>query len=95
MIAGLHVRHLIANRLDDAGSLVPKDGGCGHGVEPIDEVEVAVADAAGDGAHEDLARHRLIDLHFLDRERLVRRVEDCGFHDVAPAAAVSPHPGIA
>ena len=71
-----------ADRLDDAGRLVAEDGGRRERVEAVDEVQVAVADAAGDGAHEHLAPDGLVDVDVLDRERLVGAVEHGGFHVV-------------
>ena len=78
---GLKSLDLQPDRLDDAGGLVAEDGGGRERVEAVDEVQVAVADAGGDGAHEHLAADGLVDVDVLDRERLVRTVEDGCFHD--------------
>ena len=43
----------------------------GIAAQPVHHVQVAVADAGRDGAHEDLAPARLVDLDRLDRQRLV------------------------
>ena len=80
MVARLEVRDGRAHGLDDACGLVAQDGRGGEGIVAIDEVQVAVADAAGDDAHEDLARDRLRDVDLLDRQRLMRPVEHGGFH---------------
>ena len=59
-------------RLDDAGGLVTEDGGGGEGVVTIDEMQVAVTDARSDDTHEHLAANGLVDIDFLDRQRLMR-----------------------
>jgi len=80
MIAGLHVRHQLADLLDDPGGLMSEHGRRGIWVQPIDEVEVAVADTRRRRVHEHFARHRLIDVNLLDREWLMRPVENGSFH---------------
>jgi hypothetical protein len=80
VVARLDVGHVRADRLDDTRGLVAEDGGRGEGVVAVDEVQVAVADAGADGADEHLVGERLVDLHLFDRERLLRAVEDGGFH---------------
>ena len=62
VVARLHVRRPGRRplRRSPAASW-PRIAGAGCGYEPIDEVQVAVADAAGDGAHENLAAQRLVD----------------------------------
>ncbi len=77
---GLNSVDLRADRLDDAGRLVAEDRRRRERVVAVDEVQVAVADAAGDGAHEHLAPDGLLDLDVLDRQGLVGTVEDGGFH---------------
>ncbi len=69
-----------ANLFDDAGRLVAQHGGRRIWVEPVDEVEVAVAYAASDRPHEHLARGRLVDVYAFDREVLLWSVEDCCLH---------------
>ena len=52
--------------------------------DAVDDVQIAVADAGGDGAHQHLAAPRLVDLDRLDRQRLVHLAKDggCHFHGV-------------
>ena len=80
VIAGLQVRDLRADFLDDAGGLVAEHRGRRPHVEAVDEMEIAVADAAGDGAHDDFALFGLVDIDLLDREWLTGTVEDSSFH---------------
>jgi hypothetical protein len=80
VIARLNVGDLVADGLDDAGGLVAEDGGGGMRVGALYEVEVAVADAAGGGADDDLVGDRLVELDVLDREGLLGAVEEGGFH---------------
>ena len=80
MIAGLELRDVRADRLDDAGGLVAEDRRRRERIVAVDEVQVAVAHAAGDRAHEHLAPDGLVDLDVLDRQGLVGTVEDGGFH---------------
>jgi len=47
----------------------------------VDEVQVTVADAAGDDADEYLVRHGLVDLDVLDGQGLVRPVKYGSLHD--------------
>ena len=86
VIAGLHVGHLLADFLDDAGGLVAEHGGRGVRVEAVDEMEIAVAYAAGDGFDQDFAVLRLVEFDVLDTEGHLGPVENCGFH---PACSLS------
>jgi hypothetical protein len=80
VIAGLEVGDLRADFLDDAGGLVTENRGGRPHVEAVDEMEIAVAHAAGDGAHDDLALFGFVDIDLLDREWLTGTVEDSSFH---------------
>ena len=53
-------------------------------IEPLDEVQIGVAQAGSDGAHQHLARSGLADLHVLNDERLVHLVQNGGFHGMGP-----------
>ena len=66
VVARLDVGNLLADLFDDASGFVAED--CGRRERPLAlyEVEVAVADAAGSGAHDDLAGHGLVVLDLLD-----------------------------
>ena len=57
-----------------------EDGGAGHGVLALHEMEVGVADAGGAGADEDLVGVGLVDIDIFDNEGLVDAVHDCGLH---------------
>src|SRR5438067_7377307 len=50
------------------------------GVKPLDEMQIAVAQPGKGGAQQHLARAGLVDRNFFDCQRLVRRVQDGGFH---------------
>ena len=80
MIAGLHVGHLFADFLDDAGGLVAEHGGRGIRIEAVDEMEIAVAYAAGDGFDQDFAVLGFVEFDVLDTERQLGPVENGGFH---------------
>src|SRR5262249_4638773 len=82
VIARAERRDLRADGLDHAGALVAKDDPAVERVArlPVDDVEVAVADARRDGADEDLAARRLVDLDRLDGHRRVHLAADRGFH---------------
>ena len=84
-------RDAVADLLDDAGAFVPEHGrrvagrvGAGGGVE------IGVADAAGDEAHENLAGARLGEVDLADRERRTELLEDGGsdLHRADPSALV-------
>ena len=80
VIAGLEVGNLRADFFDDAGGLVAEHGGRRPHVEAVDEMEIAVAHAAGDGAHDDFALFGFVDFDLLDGEWLTGTVEDSSFH---------------
>ena len=71
-----------AHRLDDAGALVAEHERAieREAAVAVDHVQVAVADAGGDGAHQHLAAPRLVDLHLLDGQRFVHLAEDGSGH---------------
>ncbi len=78
MIPGLDRGHIRADRLDDFRAFMAEHD---RPVErepsdPVDDVKVAVADAGGHGAHQHLAAPRFVDLHRLDRQRLVHLPKD-------------------
>ena len=81
MVADAHAGDVGADRLDHPGALVTEHD---RPVErpasdAVDDVQVAVADAGGDGAHQHLARHRPVEVDGLDGQRVVRLAEDRGF----------------
>src|SRR5918994_3920738 len=86
MITGLDGGDVGADRLHDTGTLVAQHDGPIERPAPlaVDDVQIAVADARGRGAHEHLAPPGLVDLHRLDRERLVDLPEDRGLHAPGP-----------
>ncbi len=81
MVAGAHVGHALAHLLHDASGLVAQDRWQLHRPQPLDLVEVAVADAAGDGLDHDLAGPGVVDIDLLNDQWLVDFVEDGGLHD--------------
>ena len=56
VIAGLHVLNERANFFDNAGRFVAKNAGRWERIEPIDKVEVTVANAAADRFDNNLVR---------------------------------------
>jgi len=91
VVAGLDVGDVLADRLDDAGRLVPQHHRHRRRVGALDEVQVAVAEARGGGPDQDLAPLRLGDRDVLDRHRLARSVQDGGLHRISPRA-IAPTP---
>ena len=84
VIAGLDRGDRVADRLDDTGRLVPENRGNLRRQRAVDTMQIAMADAARDGADEDLVPARIIDLDIFDRERLIDRAKHCGFHFYDP-----------
>ena len=71
----------VADRLDDAGALVPEHDRPveREASDAVDDMQVAVADAGRDGADQHLAPRWRVDIDRLDRQRRVRLAEDGGF----------------
>ena len=84
MVTGLEVGHVLADGFHHTRRLMAQHGGQRIGVQAVDEVQVAVAQAGGGGADQHLAAARLRDVDVLDGHRLVGGVEDGGFHGQAP-----------
>src|SRR5258708_3703836 len=80
VIAGLDVGHLFADFFDDAGGLVAEHCWRGVRIEAVNEMEIAMAYAAGDGFDQDFAVLRFIEFDILDTERQIGPVENGGFH---------------
>src|SRR5207247_8283890 len=80
VIPRLELAHLKADFLHDTRRFVTEDGRSGEGVEAVHEMEIAVADYGGHGAHEHLAAHGLVDVDFLDGQSLMRTVKYRSFH---------------
>src|ERR1039457_7468994 len=66
--------------LDDARALVADHERTGPWPLTVPDVEVGVADAAGQDPDPDLAMFRLIEDQLLDRDRLTRLFQDGGTH---------------
>ena len=82
VIAHPHRGDIVAHRLDDAGALVAEHE---RAIEretavAVDDMQVAVADAGGDGAHQHLAAPRLVDVDLLDGQRFVHLAKDGSGH---------------
>jgi len=69
VIPGPHRRDVRADRLDDAGAFMAEHDRPVEREAPnaVHDMQIAVADAGRDGAHEHLASQRLVDIHRLDR----------------------------
>jgi hypothetical protein len=91
VIADVEVTYPLANLLDDACCFVAEYDREGRGVEPIDRVEVGMADAARREAHLHLALTRRVESNLLDDERPAELVQDGGFDRILGR---SSHPGI-
>jgi hypothetical protein len=76
MVARPHRGHLAPHSLDDSCRLVPENRGRLEREQPMDIVKIAVADPAGDGPNQDLARGGAVYIDLFDRERLFRRAKD-------------------
>jgi hypothetical protein len=79
MIARFDGGYALADGLNDARRLVAENRRRARGQRSVKNVEIAVADAAGDGPDQNFGRIGLINLDFLHGERLVGRAHDCGF----------------
>ena len=69
MVAGLDGGDVVADRLDHARGLVAGDERRRRRIEAVDEVQVGMADAAGAGADQYLARPGRGDVDLCDFER--------------------------
>ena len=80
MVARLEVSDVLAHCLDDAGRFMTQHDGHRRGVRPLDEVQVAVAQAGRSGSNQHLAALGLVDRDVLDGHRLAGGVKNCSFH---------------
>ena len=80
MIAGLDIGHAFADRLDDPRGFMTEHAGCRMRIEPLDKMQIAVAQPGKGGAQQHLAGTGLGERDLLDRQRLVRGMQDGGFH---------------
>src|SRR5207248_9367435 len=67
-------------RRDDGRAVMDEDDRDRRRVEPFDEMQIAEAEPGKGGAQQHLAALRLVDGHVLDGQRLVRFMQDGGFH---------------
>src|SRR5207248_641449 len=81
MIARPHGRHVGADRLDDAGALMSEHDRPveREAADAVDDMQIAVADAGRDGAHEHLAPQRLVHIDRFDRQEFMHFAENGGF----------------
>ena len=80
VVAGLHVAHLGAHRLDDPGALVAHHDRRGDGVLALHEVQVAVAEPGGGRANEDLIGAGGVDGDLLEGQLSGDGMEDGSAH---------------
>ena len=80
MIAGLDVCDVLADRFNHRGAFMTEYRGGGIGIQALHEMQVRMAEPGESGAQQHFPALGLFDLYFLDCERLVRCVKDCGFH---------------
>ena len=84
MVAGSEVGDLVADRFDDPGRLVAHDRRRRMRVDPLDEVQVAVAQPGGHGAHQHLARPDGSDADLFDRQVARGSTQHSCSHDSIP-----------
>jgi ubiquinone biosynthesis protein len=97
MVAGRDSGHALADRLDHSGALMAEDRRPRVRVDPIDDVEVGVANAARGHANGDLPSARRIDVDVLYPKRLAGFVQDRGPHGLTvsrPAETPGPGPSV-
>ncbi len=82
MVAGPHRRHVRADRLDDAGALMAEHDRAveREAADPVDDMQIAVADPGRDGAHQHLTAQGLVDVDGLDRQRFQHLAENGGLY---------------
>ncbi len=80
MIAGFDVGDVLANRLDHGRAFMAEYGWRGIRIQPFHEMQVGMTQAGERGAQKNFPTFRFFNLDLLDRQRLVRHVEDRGFH---------------
>ena len=89
-VADFYTADVRADALHDPGGLVPRHVRQAWDVrEPVLEVQVRTADAAGKGSHEYVVAADLGDRHVADRKRLAKFAQDGGIH-VVTASDVTP-----
>jgi len=73
MIARAHRGDVGADRFDDAGAFMAQHERAiqGEAAIAVHDMQIAVADAGGNGAHQHLAGARRVDVDGLDGERFV------------------------
>ena len=71
MVADAHAGHVVADRLDHAGAFMAQHHRPVEWEPPeaVDDVQVGMADAGGDGAHQHLAAPGLVEIDSFDRQR--------------------------
>ena len=89
MIAGLHIGHVGADLLDDAGGFVAEHRRQRMRIQPFHEVQVGMAEAGDAGADQHLARAGLRQADILDHQRLVDFMQDGGLHRILPILSFS------
>jgi len=71
--------HLGTDSLDNTVWFVAEDSRCACRQGTANAMKITMADAGRDSSHKDLARTRLVDLDFLDYERLIGFAQNGGF----------------
>src|SRR5215475_8484312 len=87
VVAWLYVSDAVADRLDDRRRFVSQHAGRRMRVETFDKMQIAVAQPGKGGTQQHLAGLRLFESDILDRQRLMRLVQNGGFHGDAPSTA--------
>src|SRR6266436_3569593 len=80
MIARFHVADRLPGFLDNPRGLMAQHRRGGEWVIAIDEMQVTVTDAAGNGAHHNFAVLRPVNIDTFDRKGLIGPMEDSSFH---------------
>jgi len=86
VIAGFYIGYFRADLFDDAGAFMAQHGRQGMGVEPFDEMQIRMAKPGKCSVNEDFMSARLLCSDFLNDQRFIGFVQDCGFHEISPPA---------
>src|SRR5258708_32264795 len=81
VITGLHMRYILAHRLDDARPFVTHHRCLADLPHAIHEMQIAVAEPRVGRAHQPLAWRRLVDGNVFDLEATGTRTQNCCLHE--------------
>ena len=73
MIARFYIGYILSDRFDHTGAFMTQNTGAGDGIQAFDEMQITVADAGIDRAHQHFPPRRLINFNFLNSQGLMGR----------------------